>query len=440
MEGDSLTLNPDLNQTQGFKVIQWCFGDISPVIAEIYANETSYPNDEIFRDRLQLNQTGSLSIKNTRTTDSGLYKLEVQHNSGASYMTFSVTVYGVFCAETDEVKSVSVMEGDAVTLNPDLTQIKGIVLLLWRFGDKGSTVAQIDGNEILYEDDEIFIDRLQLDQSGSLTIKNTRTKHTGLYEAEISHNTGTSYIRFSVTVYESPPEDSYRAEMKSVPVTEGDPVALRVPQLYGDELIVWRFGDEGKLIAKHDIEAKSSSFYDETDERFRNRLELDPQTGSLIITNTKSTDSGLYIVKISSNKQTSYQKYFVTISVPGLSPAAVAGIVVVLLVIAAAAAAAGVLFYRRRTSELKHQKSKISECHNETSEISEKLKRMSEISEELKQMTEDCEKELPEISEHHQTCKYYSWYSISLAIILNRPFEIYQHHCSLRDAPFHQFG
>ncbi|XP_042568271.1 uncharacterized protein LOC109046421 isoform X1 [Cyprinus carpio] len=318
---------------------------------------------------------------------------------------FLLIMCGVFCAETDEVKSVSVMEGDAVTLNPDLTQIKGIVLLLWRFGDKGSTVAQIDGNEILYEDDEIFIDRLQLDQSGSLTIKNTRTKHTGLYEAEISHNNGTSYIKFSVTVYESPPEDSYRAEMKSVPVTEGDPVALRVPQLYGDELIVWRFGDEGKLIAKHDIEAKSSSFYDETDERFRNRLELDPQTGSLIITNTRTTDSGLYIVKISSNKQTSYQKYFVTISVPGLSPAAVAGIVVVLLVIAAAAAAAGVLFYRRRTSELKHQKSKISECHNETSEISEKLKRMSEISEELKQMTEDCEKELPEISEHHQTLK-----------------------------------
>uniref|UniRef100_A0A8C1XRQ2 Immunoglobulin domain-containing protein n=1 Tax=Cyprinus carpio TaxID=7962 RepID=A0A8C1XRQ2_CYPCA len=332
-------------------------------------------------------------------------KLSIEMKSTLKIVLFLLIMCGVFCAETDEVKSVSVMEGDAVTLNPDLTQIKGIVLLLWRFGDKGSTVAQIDGNEILYEDDEIFIDRLQLDQSGSLTIKNTRTKHTGLYEAEISHNTGTSYIRFSVTVYESPPEDSYRAEMKSVPVTEGDPVALRVPQLYGDELIVWRFGDEGKLIAKHDIEAKSSSFYDETDERFRNRLELDPQTGSLIITNTKSTDSGLYIVKISSNKQTSYQKYFVTISVPGLSPAAVAGIVVVLLVIAAAAAAAGVLFYRRRTSELKHQKSKISECHNETSEISEKLKRMSEISEELKQMTEDCEKELPEISEHHQTLK-----------------------------------
>lgn len=48
-----------------------------------------------FTDRLQLyHQTGSINITNIKTTDSGLYKLEVQHNSGASYMTFSVTVYG----------------------------------------------------------------------------------------------------------------------------------------------------------------------------------------------------------------------------------------------------------------------------------------------------------------------------------------------------------
>lgn len=38
-------------------------------------------------------------------------------------------------------------------------------------------------------------------------------------------------------------------------------------------------------------------------------------------------------------------------------------------------------------------------------EISDKLKQMSEISEELKEMTEDCEKELPEISKHHQTLR-----------------------------------
>ncbi len=94
----------------------------------------------------------------------------------------------------------------------------------------------------------------------------------------------------------------------------GDRVTLQtgVTQISGDELIVWRFGDEGKVIAKADIEAKSSPLYD-TDERFRDRLELD-QTGSLIITDTRSTDSGFYAVKISSRTQTVYKRFSVSVS------------------------------------------------------------------------------------------------------------------------------
>ncbi|KAL0161111.1 hypothetical protein M9458_044836, partial [Cirrhinus mrigala] len=108
--------------------------------------------------------------------------------------------------------------------------------------------------------------------------------------------------------------DVGEAEMKIVSVMEGAPVTLHVPEIHGDELIVWRFGDEGKLIAKHDVEAKSPTLYDETDERFRDRLKLDHQTGSLIITNSRTTDSGLYKVKISSNKQTLYKRFTVTVS------------------------------------------------------------------------------------------------------------------------------
>ncbi|XP_058615923.1 uncharacterized protein LOC131529933 isoform X2 [Onychostoma macrolepis] len=262
---------------------------------------------------------------------------------------------GVFAAETDEGKTV--MEGDSVTLNPDLTQIQGFIQMLWRFGDPGPVIAQIDGNEISYTSDERFRGRLQLNQTGFLITKNMRTKHSGLYKLEIDRSTGTSYKTFSVTVYEALSVIAgAEAEVKSMSEMEGDPVTLHVPQLQGDELIVWRFGDEGKLIAKHDIEAKSSLVYD-TDERFRDRLQLD-QTGSLIITNTRTTDSGLYTVKISSNTQTLYKRFIVTVSVPGLSPAAVAGIVVVVLLVsaAAAAAAAGVMYYcRRRTTNLPTQ-------------------------------------------------------------------------------------
>uniref|UniRef100_A0A8C2K2W5 Ig-like domain-containing protein n=1 Tax=Cyprinus carpio TaxID=7962 RepID=A0A8C2K2W5_CYPCA len=251
---------------------------------------------------------------------------------------------GVFGADEDEVKSVSVMEGDSVTLNPDLTQIKKYNLLEWRFGDP--VIAQTDGNDITYPSHtEIFRDRLQLDLTGSLTIKNMRTKHSGLYKLQISHSTGTSLMKFNVSVHESPSViTGAEAEMKSMSVKEGDPVTLHVPQIQGDELIVWRFGDEEKLIAKHDLEAKSSPLYYE--ERFRERLKLD-QTGSLIITNTRTTDSGVYTAKISSNKQTSYKRFTVTVSVPdsGYSGGAVAGIVVVVLLLAAAVA--GVMYYLR---------------------------------------------------------------------------------------------
>ncbi|XP_051741888.1 uncharacterized protein LOC127508188 isoform X2 [Ctenopharyngodon idella] len=221
---------------------------------------------------------------------------------------------GVFSAGTDEVKTV--MEGESVTLNPDLTKIPGINQLLWRFRDSRSVIAQIDLNDISYPTvPEMFKDRLKLDQTGSLTITNMRTEHSGLYKLEINHKSGTSRLDFRVTVYESPAViDAFKGEMKSVSETEGNPVSLQTDtETHGKELIVWRFGDEGKLIAKHDLEAKSPPLYD-PDERFRDRLKLDHQTGSLTITNTRITDSGVYKVKISSSKQTLYKRFTLTVS------------------------------------------------------------------------------------------------------------------------------
>ncbi|XP_052447199.1 uncharacterized protein LOC127988475 [Carassius gibelio] len=276
--------------------------------------------------------------------------------STLNFFEVLILMCGVFGADEYEVKSMSVMEGDSVTLNPDPDQIQGFILILWRFGDP--VIAQINGIEASYpRHTEIFIGRLQLDQTGLLKINNMRIKHSGLYKIEVIQRTGTSNMKFTVTVYESPSAvDAGVTEMKLMSVKEGDHVILQtgVPQLTGDELIVWRFGDEGKLIAKHDIEAKSPPLYDDTDERFRDRLKLD-QTGSLTITNTRTTDSGHYKVKISSNKQTLYQKYIVTISEPGLSPAAVAGIVVAgiaVVVLLATAAAVGLIYHRRMIAEI----------------------------------------------------------------------------------------
>ncbi len=98
MEGDSVTLHTDVTDIQGnYAVIQWMFGAENPdiVIAEINTEANiSDVTDERFRDRVKMgSKTGSLTITNIRTTDSGLYQVEITTNKEAE-KTFNVNVYG----------------------------------------------------------------------------------------------------------------------------------------------------------------------------------------------------------------------------------------------------------------------------------------------------------------------------------------------------------
>ncbi|XP_051748201.1 uncharacterized protein LOC127511430 [Ctenopharyngodon idella] len=111
-----------------------------------------------------------------------------------------VGVFGV-----DAVKSVSVLEGKSVTLNPDLTEIGGNKEIEWKFGHKNILIAQINrqnNKDTFYDDvaDGRFKGRLKLDQTGSLTITNTRTTDSGLYKV-FNTRTDTLLSTFNLTVY-----------------------------------------------------------------------------------------------------------------------------------------------------------------------------------------------------------------------------------------------
>uniref|UniRef100_A0A9J8C1J0 Immunoglobulin domain-containing protein n=1 Tax=Cyprinus carpio carpio TaxID=630221 RepID=A0A9J8C1J0_CYPCA len=121
--------------------------------------------------------------------------------SSFSTELFLLLMYGVFGAETEEVKTVK--EGDSVTLNPERNQTQGFIKIVWRFGVEHTIIADLSENKPwLSNTDERFRDRLLLDLTGSLTITDMRTEHSGLYKVKIDYSTGTSYKIFSVTVLE----------------------------------------------------------------------------------------------------------------------------------------------------------------------------------------------------------------------------------------------
>ncbi len=102
------------------------------------------------------------------------------------------------------MKSVSVTEGDSVTLNTDVTEVQRDDQILWMFNINNSDtrIAEIHRQNIYIDDSTvIFRDRLQMDsRTGSMTIRNIRTEHTGLYKLQII-KAPVTYKIFYVAVY-----------------------------------------------------------------------------------------------------------------------------------------------------------------------------------------------------------------------------------------------
>ncbi|KAK7126548.1 hypothetical protein R3I94_017895 [Phoxinus phoxinus] len=276
-------------------------------------------------------------------------------------------MYGVSGTEMDEYESVSVMEGDSVTLHTNLSEVLNDDTILWLFGPKDSLISKItrkgDFTSFSVNNEDMgFRGRLQVDENtGSLTIGNTRIRHSGQYKLSISRKKTTIKI-FNVTVSDMVGETE---AVKTVSVTEGTSVTLHTDaEMHKDALMLWRFGDEGILLAKIDVETKETSL-NNADERFRGRLKLD-QTGSLTITNTRITDSGLYELQIRGSE--SSQRFILSVTDPRLSSGAIAGIVfgVLVPVLLLVAAAFGLIYYRHRISKLKRQMAVTCEEKEET--------------------------------------------------------------------------
>uniref|UniRef100_A0A672LHW8 Immunoglobulin V-set domain-containing protein n=1 Tax=Sinocyclocheilus grahami TaxID=75366 RepID=A0A672LHW8_SINGR len=109
-------------------------------------------------------------------------------------------------AETEGSESVTVMEADSVTLHTNLSELLNDDTILWMFGPKDSLISQIkrklDLTSFLVTDDVRFSGRLQVDQkTGSLSITNTRIRHSGQYKLSISREKTTTKTFSILSLY-----------------------------------------------------------------------------------------------------------------------------------------------------------------------------------------------------------------------------------------------
>ncbi|XP_048038439.1 uncharacterized protein LOC125263486 isoform X1 [Megalobrama amblycephala] len=228
-EGESITLKTGVKTNQ--ENIRWYLtleNDI--LIAETTGDQSKICTDqqckERFRNRLQ-HQTGSLTIKDTRPTDSGVYKLKI-NSSRFSTKIFIVIVHSFFNIHTDE-ESAFVLKGDSVTLNTGVETDKQ-EKIRWYFN--GIRIAEITGDLSKIctdvqcnEGTERFRDRLKLDnQTGSLTIKDIRNTDSGVYQLRIITRSTINTKNFIIAVYDFPVVEVDGIKRKSV--KEGGSVTL----------------------------------------------------------------------------------------------------------------------------------------------------------------------------------------------------------------------
>ncbi|XP_073699497.1 CD48 antigen-like [Garra rufa] len=91
MVGDSVTLDYNASEMELKNEIEWRFNNIR--IAYVIMGKTIFDDNARFKDRLKLDRNGSLTIKDTRLTDTGGYKLSTINSNKESIKIFSITVY-----------------------------------------------------------------------------------------------------------------------------------------------------------------------------------------------------------------------------------------------------------------------------------------------------------------------------------------------------------
>uniref|UniRef100_A0A8C1VB89 Ig-like domain-containing protein n=1 Tax=Cyprinus carpio TaxID=7962 RepID=A0A8C1VB89_CYPCA len=194
MEGDSVTLNPDLTEVQRMDLIMWKFGPEDIIIAQIHKKKSRvYDNNAAgrFRGRLKLDQTGSLIITNTTITDSELYKVYIKTDT--PFNTFNLTVYAPVPVPVITRDSPQNSSSSYCSLVCSVVNVSAVTLSWYKGNSLLSSISESDLSRSLSLHLEC------LDDFYSCVVSNPISNQTTHLNTELCHTcSGKSAIIFSV--------------------------------------------------------------------------------------------------------------------------------------------------------------------------------------------------------------------------------------------------
>uniref|UniRef100_A0A673KFI8 Ig-like domain-containing protein n=1 Tax=Sinocyclocheilus rhinocerous TaxID=307959 RepID=A0A673KFI8_9TELE len=218
---------------------------------------------------------------------------------------------GVLCAEADEIKMVSVKAKDSNTHLTDLSIPE--FTRLYRSIDtcpskttpsskcalRCSVANSPDATLTLYNGSSLFsitkVADLNLDLSLCMYVE---YQDTNAYSCVLNDPFSKQTTKLDISQLCQMCLDKTQTP---VSVTEGDSVTLHtdVMEVKMKDQILWMFECRpAQLTIIAEILNNNIFIYDCDDLRFKDRLQLDGQTGNLTITNTNKTDSGVYKLQI----------------------------------------------------------------------------------------------------------------------------------------------
>ncbi|XP_056303267.1 uncharacterized protein LOC130215482 [Danio aesculapii] len=314
--------------------------------------------DDIFKDRLELDEkTGFLTIRDIRPEHSGDYHLKVTNSSSE----VNWRKHYVFVVD----KPIKVTEGTSAVLQ-SAAEIQRDEVIEWRFNTDKSAIAKIKDEQISTSNgpDGMFKDTLDLDKkTGSLTIRNIRREHAGIYQLIIKNKRSAFFDPFFNNENETrqhfpfpgpewlfedrwqldeeniEPEDDENEtrqhfpfpdpewlfedrwqldeeniepeDEETVTFMEGRTAVLKTSaEIQTDDHIEWRFNNESPIA---EIKTQQISTSDGPEGIFKDSLELDKKTGFLSIKNISQEHAGFYQLKITNSSSAAYCKTFTVI-------------------------------------------------------------------------------------------------------------------------------